>query len=161
MLGHPQVIDSLNALLAGELTAIDQYFAHSRMYRDWGLEELAEHTEHETEEEREHADLLTRRILFLEGRPDLSKRETLHVGTTVPEMLQNDLEVELRVIANLRRAMALCESVQDYETRSILQKLLDDTEEDHTWWLETQLGLIGKVGLQNYLQSHIGRPGAS
>jgi bacterioferritin len=155
MQGHPQVVDSLNMLLAGELTAIDQYFAHAHMYRNWGLNKLADHIEHETLEERDHADRLAKRILFLEGQPDLSKRDPLNVGQSVPEMLRNDLAVELRVITNLRMVMALCESLQDYETRNVLQKLLEDTEEDHTWWLEKQLRLIDSVGLQNYLQSQM------
>lgn len=155
MKGHPQVLDCLNALLAGELTAIDQYLAHSRMYHDWGLEKLYERLDHETQEEREHADLLIQRILFLEGTPDLSRREELNVGSTVPEMLKNDLNVEYRVVKNLRASMAFCESVQDYQTREILQKLLKDTEEDHAWWLEKQLNLIEQIGLPNYLQSQL------
>jgi bacterioferritin len=155
MKGHPEVIQHLNTLLAGELTAIDQYFAHSRMYKDWGFEKLYERIDHETQEEREHADMLVQRILFLEGVPDLATRIQLNVGQTVPEMLRNDLEVEYRVVAHLRQVMTFCESVQDYTTRDILLKLLKDTEEDHAWWLEKQLNLINQIGLENYLQSQM------
>ena len=155
MKGHPEVIQHLNTLLAGELTAIDQYFAHSRMYKDWGFEKLYERIDHETQEEREHADMLVQRILFLEGVPDLATRIQLNVGQTVPEMLRNDLEVEYRVVAQLRQVMSFCESVQDYTTRDILLKLLKDTEEDHAWWLEKQLNLINQIGLENYLQSQM------
>lgn len=156
MQGHPQVIEKLNGLLVGELTAIDQYFIHSRMYQDWGFEKLYTQISHEMEEEKQHADLIIKRILFLEGSPDLSKREPLKVGDNVPDMLRYDLEYELKIIPQLKEVMAFCESVQDYETRDILLKLLKDTEEDHTWWLEKQLRLIDTVGLQNYLQSQIG-----
>ena len=155
MKGHPQVIERLNGLLAGELTAIDQYFIHSRLYQDWGLPKLHSHVSHEMQEEQMHADLLINRILFLEGTPDLSRREALAVGQNVPEMLTNDLAIEHRVIAHLKEVIALCESVQDFETRQILLKLLKDTETDHTYWLETQLRLIETIGLSNYLQSQL------
>lgn len=155
MKGHPQVIEHLNALLAGELTAVDQYFLHSRMYQDFGLNKLYERISHEMAEEQQHADLLIKRILFLEGSPDLSKREPLDASTTVPEMLRSDLAYEHKVIPHLRQVMAFCESVQDFETRDILLKLLKDTEEDHTWWLEKQLRLIDSIGLPNYLQSQM------
>jgi bacterioferritin len=155
MKGHPQVIDHLNALLAGELTAIDQYFIHSRMYHDWGMDKLHVQVSHEMQEEQMHADMLINRILFLEGTPDLSKREALAVGRDVPEMLRNDLAVEHRVIGHLKEVIAFCETVQDFQTREILLKLLKDTEEDHAWWLETQLGLIEHIGLANYLQSQM------
>ena len=155
MKGHPQVIEHLNALLVGELTAIDQYFIHSRIYQDMGLEKLYTQVSHEMGEEQTHADLLIKRILFLEGAPDLSKRDPLKVGDSVPEMLRNDLAYEYKVIPHLRGVMAFCESVQDFETRDILLKLLKDTEEDHTWWLEKQLRLIDSIGLPNYLQSQI------
>lgn len=155
MKGSQKVIDTLNALLAGELTAVDQYFIHSRMFEDMGLEKLYERLNHEREEETEHADQMIKRMLFLEGTPDLSKREPLNVGKTVPEMLQNDLDVEYRVIKNLKAAIALCEQEQDYETRVMLVKQLEDSEEDHAYWLEKQLGLIDKIGLQNYLQSQM------
>lgn len=155
MKGNGQVIDHLNELLAGELAAIDQYFVHSRMYGNWGLSKLYERIAHEVQDETNHADALIKRILFLEGIPDLSKRDPLHVGRTVEEMLKNDLALELQVVTALRQVMAYCESVQDYVTREILQSMLKDTEDDHAHWLEKQLGLIERVGLQNYLQSQI------
>lgn len=155
MKGNDQVIAQLNELLAGELTAVDQYFIHSRMYENWGYGKLYERIAHEVQDETRHADALIKRILFLEGTPDLSKREPLHVGRTVPEMLANDLAVEMKVIQDLRRVMAFCESVQDYQTREILRIMLEDTEHDHAHWLEQQLGLIDSVGLQNYLQSRM------
>jgi bacterioferritin len=153
MKGNSQVIDNLNKLLAGELTAMDQYFIHSRMYEDWGLNELHERLNHEMQEETEHATRLIQRILFLGGSPNMKERVPLNVGTDVPAMLQNDLKLEYQVVAALKEVIAQCESVQDYETREILEELLRDTEEDHTWWLEQQLGLIDKIGLKNYLQS--------
>ncbi len=155
MKGHPQVIEHLNALLVGELTAIDQYFLHSRMYQDMGLDKLFTQISHEMAEEQSHADLLIKRILFLEGKPNLTQRDPLLVGETVPEMLRNDLTYEYKVIPHLRTVMAFCESVQDFETRDILLKLLKDTEEDHTWWLEKQLRLIETIGVQNYIQSQM------
>jgi bacterioferritin len=155
MKGNNQVITHLNTLLAGELTAIDQYFIHSRMYENWGFNKLYERIAHEVQDETNHATALIKRILFLEGTPDLSKRDALHIGKTVEEMLKNDLALELQVVAALREVMTFCESVQDYGTREILQVMLKDTEDDHTHWLEQQLGLIERVGLQNYLQSQI------
>lgn len=155
MKGHAQVIDHLNSLLAGELTAIDQYFIHSRKYQDWGLNKLYEQINHEMTEEQMHADLLIKRILFLEGRPDLATRTPLNEGDDVPSMLRNDLALEYEVINRLRQVMAFCELVQDFETRDILLKLLKETEEDHTWWLEKQLRLIDAIGLPNYLQSQM------
>jgi bacterioferritin len=155
MKGNEQVIAHLNDLLAGELTAIDQYFIHSRMYENWGYSKLHERIAHEVQDETNHADALIKRILFLEGTPDLSKREPLQVGRTVAEMLQNDLAVELSVVSHLRKVMAFCETVQDYQTREILRVMLEDTEHDHAHWLEQQLGLIQAVGLPNYLQSQL------
>ncbi len=155
MQGDKQVIAHLNDLLAGELTAIDQYFIHSRMYQNWGFSKLYERINHEVQDETSHADALIKRILFLEGTPDLSQREPLAVGASVPEMLKNDLAVEYKVVMALRKVIAYCESVRDYQTREILTVLLDDTEEDHAHWLEKQLGLIETVGLENYLQSQI------
>lgn len=155
MRGNSLVIERLNELLAGELTAIDQYFIHSRMYENWGFGKLYERVAHEVHDETGHADALIKRILFLEGTPDLSKRDPLSVGATVPNMLKNDLELELKVVAALRDAIAFCESVQDYRTREILEGLLEDTEDDHAHWLEQQLGLIDRIGLENYLQSQL------
>jgi bacterioferritin len=155
MEGNNQVIARLNTLLAGELTAIDQYFIHSRMYENWGFSKLFERIAHEVQDETAHATALIQRILFLGGTPDLSTREPLHVGKSVPEMLQNDLAVELQVITALRDVMNFCEQTQDYVTREILLVMLKDTEDDHTHWLEQQLGLIERIGLQNYLQSQM------
>jgi bacterioferritin len=153
MRGNKKVIKTLNALLTGELSAADQYFIHSRMYQDWGLEKLYERIAHETEEEFQHADLLLQRILFLEGIPNVASRDPLRIGTDVPSMLTNDLKLELEVVAALKNAIKIVEEEQDYQTREILEQLLKDTEEDHTYWLEKQLGLINKMGLENYLQS--------
>lgn len=152
MKGIPSVIDQLNHLLTGELTAADQYFIHSRMYENWGFKKLYERLEHERQEEMEHASRLVRRILFLEGVPNVAARRPLAIGADVPSMLKNDLAYELAVVADLKAAMAHCEQVQDYETRAILRELLDDTENDHTHWLEQQLNLINAMGLANYHQ---------
>ena len=150
-----KVIDQLKHLLAGELAARDQYFIHSRMYDDRGLNKLYERLNHEMEEETEHADHMIKRILFLEGTPDLNQKEPLYVGSTVPEMLQADLELEYKTADKLKAAILVCEQEQDYVTRDILSAQLDDTETDHAHWLEQQLSLIDKIGLQNYQQSQI------
>lgn len=155
MKGNLQVLEKLNGLLVHELTAVDQYFIHSRMYEDWGFNKLYERINHEMQEELEHADVLIKRILFLEGTPDLSKRDGLKVGSAVPEMLEGDLQLEMTVDAALKDAMAFCESVEDFETRVELDKLLTDTESDHIYWLEQQLRLIKLTGLENYLQSQM------
>ncbi|ABO24738.1 bacterioferritin [Shewanella loihica] len=153
MKGNQEVIDTLNKLLTGELSAMDQYFVHGLMYEDWGLNELHERISHESDDEREHAKKLVQRILFLEGTPDVASREALNIGKDPQEMLQNDLNYEYQVAANLREAIALCEEKQDYVSRELLEVLLEETESDHMYWLEKQLGLIDKIGLQNYLQS--------
>ena len=155
MKGNDKVLNQLQKLLNGELAARDQYFAHSRMYQDWGLSKLYERINHEMEEETEHADALVERILFLEGEPDFSSQDKVNVGKDVPEMLNNDLEVEYSVVKALKKAIKICEEEQDYDSRAILVKLLDDTEMDHAYWLEKQLGLIRKIGLKNYLQSQM------
>jgi bacterioferritin len=153
MQGNKRVLQELNSLLTGELTAADQYFIHSRMYENWGFAQLFKRIEHEREEELEHASRLIRRILFLGGVPDVASRDPLKVGADVPSMLKNDLDYEISVIASLKKAIALCEAEQDFETRRILVELLQNTEEDHAHWLEIQLRLIQQMGLQNYLQS--------
>lgn len=155
MKGDPKVIDILNTLLASELSAMDQYFIHSRMYDDWGLSKLYERIGHEMEDETGHADALIKRILFLEGTPCLTKRDPINVGSDVPSMLKNDLDLEYAVVKALKQAIAECENLKDYETRAMLVQMLEDTEEDHAYWLEKQLGLIGKIGLPNYLQSQM------
>ena len=156
MQGSQKVIDSFNLLLANELAAIDQYFIHSRMYEDWGLNKLYERLEHEREEETQHADWLIKRMLFLEGKPNLVKRRDLIIGDDVRQMMSNDLTLELEVVQCVRDVIAICEQEHDYQSREILEKLLYDTEEDHVYWLEQQLGLIDKIGIQNYIQSQMG-----
>jgi len=153
MKGNTKVIAALNKLLANELAAMDQYFIHSRMYQDWGLNKLYERIDHEFDDEKGHASKLIERILFLEGTPDMSTRDAIKVGKDVPAMLQSDLDVEYKVAGMLKETIALCEKEQDYVTREMLETLLDDTEVDHAYWLEKQLGLIKMLGLPNYLQS--------
>lgn len=155
MQGKAIIIAELNKLLAGELTAIDQYFIHSRMYQDWGYNKLYERISHESDEEKQHAAWIIERILFLEGTPEMTLREPLNVGKTVLDMLKNDLQLEYNVVKSLKAAIKLCEVEQDYQTREMLEKQLDDTEVDHAYWLEKQLRLIDQIGLQNYLQSQI------
>ncbi|HIQ14242.1 MAG TPA: bacterioferritin [Leucothrix sp.] len=155
MKGNNEIIAKLNELLTGELTAADQYFTHSRMLEDFGYSKLYERLSHEAEEELQHADVLIKRILFLEGVPDLSKRSGLDIGADVVAMFKSDLAVEYQVGKDLREAIKLCEDKKDYQTRHVLMPLLSDTEEDHMYWLEQQLGLIERVGLQNYCQSQI------
>lgn len=155
MKGNAKIIKTLNTLLAGELTAVDQYLIHGEMYADMGLTKLAEKTLHESEHEKQHARSMIQRILFLEGTPDLSKREGLKVGKDVVAMLRSDLEVEYRVAKNLKAAIAECEKASDFVTREALVTQLDDTEMDHAYFLEKQLRQIELMGLQNYLQSQL------
>ena len=155
MKGNKKIVKLLQQLLAGELAARDQYFAHSSKYRDWGLGKLYERIHHEMEDETRHADKLIERLLFLEAEPDFSSHDKVRIGSTVPEMLKNDLEVEYEVVNALKTAIKVCEEEQDYGTRELLTLLLDDTEMDHAYWLETQLELIEKIGLKNYLQSQM------
>jgi bacterioferritin len=152
MQGSDHVLNELKSLLTSELSAADQYFVHSQMYLNWGFMRLYSHLEHERQEELEHATLLIKRILFLEGIPGVLARRSLRIGSTVPEMLKNDLAYELSVGNDLKKAIAVCESERDFESRELLVGLLRATEEDHTHWLEVQLGLIDRMGLQNYLQ---------
>lgn len=156
MKGSPIVINTLCKLLTAELTAADQYFAHSRMYANWGYKKLYERVAHERMEELEHADKILRRILFLEGMPDVGARDRMTIGTDVETMLKSDLAYEVAVVGALREAIAACEREQDFESRAMLRELLHDTEWDHTHWLEQQISLIGQLGLQNYLQSATG-----
>ena len=156
MEGSKKIVGRLNELLSGELTAADQYFTHSRMYEDWGLGVLSERIKHESEEELEHADTLIKRILFLDGTPDLSVRAGLKIGSTVAEMMANDLELEISVARELKDVIQLAEAEKDFVTREILEDMLKTTEEDHMYWLETQLELIEKIGIQNYMQSKLG-----
>lgn len=160
MKGDKKIIDILNGLLAGELTAVDQYLIHGEMYADYGLPHLADKSLHESEHERQHAKALIQRILFQEGTPNLAKRAALKVGKTVPEMLKADLDVEYHVAGELKKAIAACEIAQDYVSRDMLSTQLEDTEMDHAYYLEKQLRLIEMVGLANYQQSQM-KPGAA
>jgi bacterioferritin len=156
MKGDKKIIDILNGLLAGELTAVDQYLIHSEMYADKGFQHLADKALHESAHELQHARALIQRILFLEGTPNLAKREALKVGKSVPDMLKADLEVEYKVVGELKKAIAACEKTQDYVSRDMLAIQLEDTEMDHAYYLEKQIGLIDLVGLANYQQSQMG-----
>lgn len=158
MKGDKKIVDILNGLLAGELAAVDQYLIHGELYADMGFAHLAEKSLHESEHEKLHARLLIQRILFLEGKPEMVKREALNIGKTVPEMLKSDLAVEYHVVGELKKAIAACEKAQDYVSRDMLLTQLEDTEMDHAYWLEQQLRLIELVGLQNYQQSQM-KPG--
>lgn len=155
MKGDAIVIQHLNTVLGNELVAINQYFLHSRMYKDWGFKALADYEYHESIDEMKHADLLIERILFLEGTPNLQKLNKLWIGENTREMLECDLKIEHMGLIDLRAAIAYCEQVQDYTSREIFEKILE-SEEEHIDWLETQLSLIDKIGEQNYLQSQMG-----
>ncbi len=150
----PKVIAYLNAVLKGELTAINQYFLHARMLDNWGFKRLAEHEREESIDEMKHADALMERILFLDGLPNLQDLGKLYIGEDVPEMLKCDLRLEMEAIPLLREAIAFCESVTDYGSRDLFEKILL-SEEEHVDWIETQIGLIERTGLQNYLQSQM------
>ena len=154
MQGNQAVIDYLNMLLGGELAARDQYFVHSRLYEDWGLPRLYERIDHEMQEEATHADAILKRLLFLGAKPNMRSDE-VQVGQDVVDALKIDLALEYAVRERLAKGIALCEQHGDYVTRDILLAQMKDTEEDHTRWLEQQLGLIEKIGLQNYLQSQM------
>lgn len=152
MKGDAKVIEFLNKVLKNELTAINQYFLHSRMYRNWGLKELAEHEYHESIDEMKHADKLIERVLFLDGLPNLQDMGKLMIGENAKEIIECDLKLELIAVPVLRDAIKHCEEVRDYISRELFEHILE-SEEEHIDWLETQLGLIEKVGLENYLQS--------
>ena len=156
MKGDAKVIEHLNKSLLNELTAINQYFLHSRMYRNWGYAELAEHEYKESIDEMKHADKLIERILFLEGLPNLQDLGKLNVGENSEEILNSDLALERAALDTVRSGIAHCESVNDYVSREILVDILDDSE-THVDFLETQIELIGRVGLQNYQQTFMNR----
>ena len=152
MKGDADVIAHLNKILKNELTAINQYFLHSRMLKNWGLDKLGDYEMHESVDEMKHADRLIERILFLEGLPNLQDLGTLRIGENTREILEADLALELEAVPVLREAIAHSESVRDYVSRELFEDILE-SEEEHIDWLETQLELIGKVGIENYLQS--------
>ena len=155
MKSDPQVMVHLNAQLKNELTAINQYFLHYRMLKHWGFDKLAKKEYEESIDEMKHADKLMDRIFMLDGLPNLQDLGKLLVGENVPEVLSCDLQSETGAQATIRDGIAYCERVRDYGTRDLLQHILDDTEE-HIDFLETQIDLVGKVGLENYLQSQMG-----
>ena len=154
MKGDQKVIEFLNRALGNELVAINQYFLHAKMYKDWGFQALYEHEYHESIDAMKHADMLVERILFLEGLPNLQDLGKLMIGENTKEMLNCDLKLEQMAVPDLRDGIEYCESVRDYVTRDLFREILA-SEEEHIDWLETQLSLIDKVGLENYLQKQM------
>ncbi len=153
MKGNKKIISALNDLLTGELTAADLYLLHSRMYDDMGYAKLHERIAHEMTDEIDHSSQLINRILFLEGVPVVGPRDKFEIKSNVKDMLTQSLECEYDVVKNLKTVIKLCEQEMDFVSREMLQTLLSDTENDHIYWLETQLKLIDSTGLENYLQS--------
>ena len=160
MKGDKKVLQHLNKALYNELTAINQYFLHAKMFKNWGFKKLADHELHESIDEMKHADRLTERILFLDGMPNLQDLGKLYIGEDVPEALKCDLKLEHEALPILKEGIAQCESVGDYVSRELLEDILE-SEEEHIDWLATNLGLIDKVGLPNFLQSQMGEVSSS
>ncbi|MGV8997711.1 MAG: bacterioferritin [Parvibaculaceae bacterium] len=160
MKGDPKVIELLNKALKLELTAINQYFLHARMFKNWGFKKLGEVEYHESIDEMKHADQLIERILFLDGLPNLQDMDKIRIGENVEECLRSDLDVEMKAHPFYRDAITQCESLRDYITREIFERILE-SEEEHIDFLETQLSLIESVGIKNYLQSQMGDHEAS
>ena len=154
MKGDPKIIKQLNAVLKNELTAVNQYFLHARMLKNWGLLRLAGHVYEESIGEMKHADMLIERVLFLEGLPNLQDLHKLSIGETVPEMFKADLVSEKRNRELLLPAMGDCEKIGDFQSKEILRRILEDTEE-HIDWLETQLSVIDRIGLEAYEQEQL------
>lgn len=154
MKGDPKTIEFLNKVLYNELTAINQYFLHAKMLKNWGLKELAEHEYHESIDEMKHADKLAERILFLDGLPNFQALGKLRIGEGPREVLECDLKLELEALPVLREAIAHSEQIGDYVSRQLFADILD-SEEEHIDWIETQLSLIARLGEQNYLQTKI------
>lgn len=154
MKGDNKVISLLNKALANELIAINQYFLHAKMYKDWGMTNLYEHEYHESIDEMKHADSLTDRILFLEGLPNLQDLGALRIGENTKEMLECDLALEMDAVPDLKEGIAHCEQIGDFVSRDLFKDILE-AEEEHIDWLETQLGLIEKMGIENYIQAQI------
>ena len=154
MKGDAKVIEHLNKALYNELIAINQYFLHAKMLKNWGLKELAEHEHHESIDEMKHADKLSERILFLDGLPNFQNLGKLHIGEDPLEVLKADLALELEALPTLKDAIAYCEQVGDYVSRDLFAGILE-SEEEHIDWIETQLGLIERLGVQNYLLAKI------
>ncbi|MFK8030461.1 MAG: bacterioferritin [Gammaproteobacteria bacterium] len=154
MKGDKQVIKHLNVILKNELTAINQYFLHAKMLKDWGLNKLADYENHESIDEMKHADQLIERILFLEGLPNLQDMGRLMIGENTKEILECDLKLEMNGVPDLVAAIAHCEDVKDFTSRELFESILE-SEEEHIDHLETQLGLIEKIGIENYQQSQI------
>lgn len=154
MKGDSKVIELLNKALGNELIAINQYFLHAKMYKDWGMTNLAEYEYHESIDEMKHADMLVDRILFLEGLPNMQDLGALRIGEDTKEMLECDLALEHDALPDLKEGIAYAESISDFVSRDLFNKILE-SEEEHIDWLESQLGLIDKMGIENYIQAQI------